>query len=126
MVIAGDQHIALKRHVGLREREQWGTVAPFGAVIGLAVDGGGLGSNSLVLCFGSGKSATLAGSKKPVGLSSVATSARWLAACPAFLNRAESATRGSVASVPRSALIRSISAFCSLFTSLVNWNNTGS
>ena len=49
VVIAGDQHIAPERHVGLREREQWGTVAPFRAVIGLAVGGSGLGSDSLGL-----------------------------------------------------------------------------
>ena len=80
----------------------------------------------VVFGLGSGNPATLAGSKKPVGLPSVATSARWLAACPASSNPAASATRGSVASVASSALIRLISAFCPLFTSLVNWNSTGS
>ena len=92
-------------------------------------DGAGLAalaSSSFFLGLGGGMSAALFGSKKPVGLPNSATSTRCFAACPASLKPAASATRGSVASVPRSALMRPISAFCSVFTSLVNWNSTGS
>ena len=86
----------------------------------------GLASSFFFFALGSGRSAALVGSKKPVGLGRLATSARWLAACPASWKPALSPTRGSVARVPRSAVIRSISAFCPVFTSLVNWNSTGS
>ena len=95
VVIAGHQHIAPKRHVGLREGEQGGTIAPFGAVIGLAVGGAaGLASSSFFLAWGAANLPTLVGSKKPVGLPSEATSVRWLAAWPASLKPAGKGPRG--------------------------------
>ena len=126
MVVAGHQHVTGERHVGLCEGEQRGPFAPLGALVALAVACDGLGFLVLLLALGGGTSAALVGSKNPVGLGRLATSARWLAACPASWKPALSPTRGSVARVPRSTVIRLISAFCSVFTSLVNWNSTGS
>ena len=69
---------------------------------------------------------TMAGMASPADMARLATRATLLAACPASRKPALRPTRGSVARVPRSAVIRSISAFCPVFTSLVNWNSTGS
>ena len=52
VVVAGHQHVTGERHVGLREGEQRGPFAPFGALIALAVGCDGLGFLVLLLGLG--------------------------------------------------------------------------
>ena len=66
------------------------------------------------------------GSKKPGGLSSEATSSRFINASPASLKPAASPARGSDDRLTSNAFMRSISVAWSLVMSVVNSNSTGS